>query len=148
MEDLKIAIGSDHAGFELKEKIVEYLTSNNYNFKDFGTFTPESCDYPKIAQIVASEVSNKAFNRGILVCGSGIGMSIAANKFKGVKAALCWNSFTAKSSRTHNDSNILCLGQRVTEENLALEIVDLWLKSEFEGGRHKLRVDMIEEINE
>lgn len=148
MDNLKIAIGSDHAGFELKEKIVEYLTSNHYDFKDFGTFSTDSCDYPKIAQAVASEVSKKNYGRGILVCGSGIGMSIAANKYKGVLAALCFNMFTAKSSRTHNNSNVLCLGQRVTEEKLALEIVDTWLNTEFEGGRHKLRVDMIEEINE
>lgn len=148
MENLKIAIGADHAGFELKEKIVEYLKQNHYEFKDFGTFSTESCDYPKIAQDVAREVSKKNFERGILVCGSGIGMAIAANKFKGVLAALCWNMFTAKSSRTHNNSNVLCLGQRVTEDDLAMEIVDTWLHTEFEGGRHKTRVDMIEDIDE
>lgn len=145
MEKLKIAIGSDHGGFLLKEKIVEYLKSNNFEFKDFGCFSEDSCDYPVIGKAVSKEVSNKNFNRGILVCGSGIGMSIVANKFKGVNAALCWNLQTAKSSRTHNNANILCLGQRVTDEALVMEMVDLWLKTEFEGGRHKTRVDMIEE---
>lgn len=144
MEDLKIAIGADHGGFELKEKIVEYLKSNNIEFKDFGTFSSDACDYPVIAKEVALEVSKNNFNRGILVCGSGIGMAITANKIKGIRAALCWNLPTAKSARTHNDSNILCLGQRQLEDDLALEMVDTWLHTEFEGGRHKVRVDMIE----
>ena len=145
MNNLKIAIGSDHGGFELKEKIVEYLKSNNYDYKDFGSFSSDSCDYPKIAKEVALEITNKNFNRGILVCGSGIGMSIAANRHKKVNAALCWDLTTAKFSRTHNDANILCLGQRVTDNNLAIEMVDLWLKTEFEGGRHQARVDMIDQ---
>jgi len=145
MENLKIAIGTDHGGFELKEKIVEYLKSNGFEYKDFGTFTQDSCDYPKIGKLVASEVANNNFNRGILVCGSGIGMSIAANRFKEVRAALCWDMTTAQFSRTHNDANILCLGQRVIDNQLAVEMVDLWLKTEFEGGRHKLRVDMLGE---
>jgi len=144
MADLKVAIGCDHGGLDLKNKIVDYLKSNGFDFKDFGTFSQESCDYPKVAKEVAVEVSQKNFDRGILVCGSGIGMSIAANKVKGIRAALCWNLATAELSRQHNDANILCLGERVTEENLALEMVDLWLKTDFEGGRHKTRVDMIE----
>lgn len=144
MEKLKIAIGADHGGFELKEKIVGYLKANNIEFKDFGTFSNDSCDYPVFAKEVALEVSKNNFNRGILVCGSGIGMAIVANKVKGIRAALCWNLSTAKSARTHNDSNILCLGQRQLEDNLALEMVDTWLHTEFEGGRHKTRVDMIE----
>lgn len=144
MEKLKVAIGADHGGFELKEKIVEYLKSNNIEFNDFGTFSDDSCDYPPFAKEVALEVSKGHFNRGILVCGSGIGMSIAANKVKGIRAALCWNLPTAQSARTHNDSNILCLGQRQLENDLALKMVDNWLHTEFEGGRHKVRVDMIE----
>lgn len=144
MDNLKIAIGADHGGFELKEKIVEYLKSNNIEFKDFGTFSNESCDYPVFAKKVAFEVSKGHFHRGILVCGSGIGMSIVANKIKGVRAALCWNLSTAKSARTHNNSNILCLGQRQLDDNLALEMVDAWLNADFEGGRHKIRVDMVE----
>lgn len=142
---LKIAVGSDHGGFELKEKIVEYLKLNKFEFKDFGTFTSESCDYPKIAKTVALEVDGGNFNRGIIVCGSGIGVSIMANRFKNVRAALCWDLTTAKLSRSHNDANILCLGQRVTDEKLVLEMVDLWLKAEFEGGRHQRRVDMLTE---
>jgi len=142
---LKIAIGADHGGFELKEKIVDYLKSKGIEFKDFGTFSKDSCDYPKIGKDVASEVANGNFNRGILVCGSGIGMSIVANRFKKVRAALCWDMTTAEFSRTHNDANLLCLGQRVVDNQLALEMVDLWLNTEFEGGRHKLRVDMLGE---
>lgn len=142
---MKIAIGCDHGGFVLKEKIVEYLNSQNYDVTDFGTYSSDSCDYPVVGKKVAAEVSNGNFERGILVCGSGIGMSIVANKFKGVRAALCWNMSTAKSARTHNNSNILCLGERVTDENLAIDMVKSWLTTEFEGGRHKTRVDMIEE---
>ena len=145
MKDLKVAIGCDHGGFNIKNKIVDYLKSNGFDFKDFGSFSEESCDYPKVAKEVAVEVAKNNFDRGILVCGSGIGVSIAANKVKGIRAALCWNMATAKSARTHNDSNILCLGERVTEEKLLLEMVELWLKTEFEGGRHQTRVDMIED---
>lgn len=144
MELLKVAIGADHAGFELKEKIVEYLKDKNIQFKDFGTFSSDSCDYPVVAKEVALEVSKNNFNRGILVCGSGIGMSITANKVNGVYAALCWNLETAKSARTHNNSNVLCLGERQLDENLAIEIVNTWLQTDFEGGRHKKRFDMIE----
>lgn len=147
MEDLKVAIGCDHAGFDLKEQIIEYLKTNNIEYKDFGCYSKESCDYPVIGKDVSIEVANKTFNKGILVCGSGIGMSIAANKIKGIRAALCWNLQTAKSSRTHNDANVLCLGERVTEAPLVLEMVDLWLHTDFEGGRHQARVDMIENDN-
>jgi len=144
LRNLKIAIGADHGGFKLKETIIEYLRGENLEFKDFGTFDEESCNYPDIAKKVANEVAQSNFDRGILVCGTGIGMSIAANKIKGIRAALCSDTFSAKASRGHNDTNILCLGQRVTGEGTALAIVDLWLKSEFEGGRHKIRVDNIE----
>lgn len=145
MKKLKIAIGSDHGGFELKTKIADYLKSKNIEVKDFGTFTNESCDYPVFAKEVALEVSKGAYNRGILICGTGIGVSIVANKVKGVRAALCYDTFCAEMSREHNNANILCLGQRVTKEDLALEIIDVWLKAEFEGGRHEKRVNMIEE---
>lgn len=144
MEKFKIAIGADHGGFELKEKIVEYLKSKNVEFKDFGTFSNESCDYPPFAKEVALEVAKGNFNRGILVCGSGIGMSMVANKVKGIRAALCWNLETAELSRAHNNSNILCLGQRQLDDTLSIEMVKAWLNTEFEGGRHKKRVDMIE----
>lgn len=145
MEKIKIAIGSDHGGFELKEKIIEYLKSNKIEFKDFGTFSNESCDYPVFAKEVALEVSKGAFNKGILICGTGIGVSIVANKVKGIRAALCFDTFCAEMSRAHNNANVLCLGQRVLAQNLALEIVDVWLKSEFEGGRHEKRLHMIED---
>lgn len=144
MGNLRIAIGADHGGFKLKEKIIKYLKDENIEFKDFGTFDEEACNYPDVAKKVASEVSKDTFDRGILVCGTGIGMSIVANKQKGIRAALCSDLFSAQASRGHNDSNILCLGQRVISDELALEIVDIWLKSEFEGGRHKIRVDLIE----
>lgn len=144
MEKLKIAVGSDHAGFELKEKITEYLKANSFEFEDFGTYSSESCDYPDFAKKVSEKVSKGDFQRGILICGSGIGMSITANKFKDVRAALCWNISTATSSRTHNNSNILCLAQRQTESDLAIEMVKIWLKTKFEGGRHELRVNKIE----
>jgi len=144
MENIKIAIGSDHGGFELKKKIVDYLKRNNFKFKDFGTFTNESCDYPVFAKEVALKVAKGDFNKGILICGTGIGVSIVANKVKGIRAALCFDTFCAEMSRAHNNANILCLGQRVIAEDLALEIVDVWLRSEFEGGRHEKRVEMIE----
>ena len=144
MNNLKIAIGADHGGFRLKEKIIEYLREKNVEFKDFGTFDEESCNYPDIAKKVSLEVATGNFNKGILICGTGIGMSIVANKTKGIRAALCADTFSAKASRAHNNANILCLGQRVTGEGLALEILDTWLNSSFESGRHKTRVDMIE----
>lgn len=145
MKDVKIAIGSDHGGFELKAKIAEYLKSKGIKIKDFGTFKNESCDYPVFAKEVALEVANGSFNKGILICGTGIGVSIVANKVKGIRAALCFDTFCAKMSREHNNANILCLGQRVLSQDLALEIVDIWLKTDFEGGRHQRRVDLIEE---
>lgn len=144
MRELKIAIGSDHGGFNLKNKIQEHLKSKGFEVQDFGTYNKESCDYPEFGKKVAKEVAAGNFDRGILVCGSGIGISISANKVKGIRAALCWNLATAELSRQHNNANVLCLGERLIDEKLALEMVDLWLKTEFEGGRHQTRVDMIE----
>ena len=144
MEDLKVAVGSDHGGFRYKEQIIEYLKSRNIPYFDVGTHTPEACDYPIIARKVAELVISGQANRGILVCGTGIGMSIAANKVKGIRAALCGDTYSARVSRAHNNSNILCLGERVIGEHLSLDIVDIWLKTGFEGGRHKRRVDLIE----
>lgn len=144
MGKFKIAIGADHGGYELKEEIVADLKSKGYEIKDFGTYSKESCNYPEFAKIVANQVVAGNFDRGILVCGSGIGMSIVANKIKGAIAALCWNLETAGLSRAHNNSNILCLGQRQLENGLGVKIVDKWLNSDFEGGRHKIRVDMME----
>ena len=144
MENLKVAIDSDHGGFHYKASIIEYLESRNIEYIDVGTLTRESCDYPVIAKNVAEKVISGKVNRGILVCGTGIGMSIAANKVHGVRAALCSDTYSARVSRAHNNANILCLGERVIGEHLALDIVDIWLKTGFEGGRHKHRVDMIE----
>ena len=139
-----IVIGSDHAGFEYKAKIIEYLKAKELEYKDLGTYTKESCDYPVIAKEVAKYVASKRAEKGILICGTGIGVSIAANKIKGIYAALCSETTSARMSRQHNNANILCLGQRVIGENLALDIVDIWLNTEFLGGRHQQRVNMID----
>lgn len=141
----KIAIGSDHGGFNLKGKIIKFLEENGHEVKDFGTYSTDSCDYPVYAKAVAKAVASGAYEKGILVCGSGIGVSIAANKVKGIRAALCHESYSAMLSRLHNNANVLCLGERITGEALALEIVDVWLKSEYEGGRHQKRIDMLDE---
>lgn|SRR5574344_1300560 len=144
MEHLKVAIGCDHGGFDLKQKIMSYLDSIGVEYKDFGTFVKESCDYPEIAQKVSQEVISQKYNRGILICGTGLGMSIAANKVKGIRAVCVADTYSARVSRAHNNANILCMGQRVIGDYLALDIVDMWLKTGFEGGRHKRRVDMLE----
>ena len=144
MNHLKVAIGSDHGGFRYKESIIDYLKIRDIEYIDVGTYTHESCDYPEIARKVAELVTSGKVDRGILVCGTGIGMSIAANKVHGIRAALCSDTYSARVSRAHNNANILCLGERVIGEHLALDITDIWLKTGFEGGRHKRRVDIIE----
>ena len=138
----KIIIGSDHGGFRLKNEIIGHLKKLNYEVSDLGCYTTESCDYPIIAKAVANEVLNTN-DRGILICGTGIGVSITANRFEGIRASHCTDTFTARMTRMHNDSNILCLGERITGVGLALDIVDIWLNTEFEGGRHQKRIDMI-----
>lgn len=145
MDKIKIAIGSDHGGFEYKASIIKALQVKGYDVVDMGTYSPESCDYPIIAKKVARAVAKGDFEKGILVCGTGIGMSMAANKVKGIRAAVCGDTFSARATRAHNNANILCLGQRVVGESLALDIVDIWLTTKFEGGRHERRVNMIEE---
>ena len=145
MDKIKIAIGSDHGGFEYKASIIKALQVKGYDIVDMGTYSPESCDYPIIAKKVARAVAKGDFEKGILVCGTGIGMSMAANKVKGIRAAVCGDTFSARATRSHNNANILCLGQRVVGEGLALDIVDIWLTTKFEGGRHERRVNMIEE---
>ena len=137
-----IIIGSDHGGFKLKSEIVNHLQELGYQVSDLGCYSLESCDYPVIAQSVAKEVLATG-NKGILICGTGIGVSIAANRFSGIRASHCTDTFTARMTRMHNDSNILCLGERTTGVGLALDIVDIWLKTDFEGGRHQKRIDMI-----
>lgn len=144
MENLRIAIGSDHGGYEYKEQIVSHLKEKGYECVDVGTYSSDSCDYPVIARTVTTKIIAGEADRGILICGTGIGMSIVANKVKGIRAALCGDTFSARASRAHNNSNVLCLGERVIGINLAMDIVDIWLESKFEGGRHQRRVDMME----
>tara|TARA_Y100000310_G_C20679203_1_gene814907 strand:- start:1126 stop:1551 length:426 start_codon:yes stop_codon:yes gene_type:complete len=141
---MEIAIGSDHGGYELKEYIREYLISLDYSIKDFGTHDSNSVDYPDIAKELSKYVVEKNLE-GILICGAGIGMSIAANKIKGIRAALCYNNYTAKLSKLHNNANILCLGGRLIGKELAKEIVDVWLNTGFsKEERHMRRIGKIE----
>ena len=142
---MKIAIGCDHGGFELKEAVKKFLAENGHEYQDFGTHDTQSCDYPGIAVPVAKAVAAGEFDRGILICGTGIGIGIAANKVAGIRAALCHDTFSAHASREHNNANILTMGQRVIGQGLALDIVNIWLNTEFEGGRHQRRIDKIHE---
>lgn len=143
---MKIIIGSDHGGFELKTAIIKFLTDLKYEIEDVGTYSAESCDYPEIAAKLCKNVLAEN-TRGILVCGTGIGMVIAANKYKGIRAALCGDTYSARLTREHNDSNVLCLGERVIGHGLALDIVKIWLETEFSNAeRHKNRIKLIDEI--
>lgn len=143
---MMVAIGSDHAGFELKEKIKKYLMELGYEYKDFGTNSNESVDYPEYALKVAESVARKECDMGILVCGSGIGMSMAANKVLGIRAALCSTPEMARLSREHNDANVLTIGSRLIDENTAKEIVRVWLATDFAGDRHLRRINKIRDI--
>ena len=143
---MKIGIGSDHGGFELKEVIKEYLGKLDIEYIDYGTYSKESVDYPDYGKKLADAVVAKEIDRGIVICGTGIGISISANKVKGIRCALCGDTYSARMSREHNDANILALGARVLGIDLALEIVSVWLKSEFQGGRHLIRVNKISDI--
>ncbi len=140
-----IAIGCDHGGFELKQEIMKHLEERGLAYKDFGTYSAESCDYPIYGKAVAQAILDGSCDRGILICGTGIGISLAANKFRGIRAAVCGDCFSAEMTRRHNDANILALGQRVVGAGLALKIVDIFLDTPFEGGRHARRVAMIED---
>ncbi len=141
-----IALGCDHGGLELKKTIIEYLESKNIEYKDYGTYTDESCDYPVYGKAVANAIVNGECEKGILICGTGIGISIAANKVKGIRAALCHDVFSAKATREHNNSNILAMGARVIGPGLALEIVKAFLETEFSNDeRHIRRINMIED---
>ncbi len=140
---MKIGIGSDHAGFVMKEAIIKFLEEKKTDFIDYGTFKEESVNYPDYALKVSKAVTDGEVDYGILICGTGIGMSITANKVKGIRAALCHNEETAKMSRLHNNANVLCLGGRILEEALALKMVDIWLNTSFEGGRHENRIKLI-----
>lgn len=140
-----IVIGCDHAGYKLKSEVIVYLKEKGYDILDVGC-NGESTDYPVIAKQVCENIINKKCDKGILICGTGIGMSIAANKFKGIRAALCSEHYSAKYTRLHNDANVLCMGARTTGSGLALELIDIFLNTEFEGGRHQRRIELIEDI--
>jgi ribose 5-phosphate isomerase B len=144
----KIPIGSDHAGFEIKNDLVQYLKELGYEPEDVGAAGKENVDYPDFAREVARKISRGERNRGVLVCGTGIGMSITANKFKGVRASLCMNEEMAELARQHNDANVLALGGRLIGKDLARAILKKWLETEFEGGRHARRVKKIASLEE
>ena len=143
---MRIAVGSDHRGFSIKSKIVDLLSQLGHDVVDAGPQTGESVDYPDIASIVAGQVSKGEVERGVLICGTGIGMCIAANKYPGVRAAPCHDDLTAEMSRRHNDLNVLCLSADMLGERLIDRMIEIWLKTEFEGGRHARRVEKIAEI--
>ena len=140
-----IALGSDHAGYELKEAIKDKLKMEGYQTLDLGTHSKSSVDYPVYGHAVGHAVADGVADKGIAICGSGIGISIACNKVQGIRCALCTSTEMAKLSRRHNDSNVLALGARIINNELAFDIVDTWMATEFEGGRHQRRVDIIEE---
>ncbi len=141
-----IGIGSDHGGFELKGHIIKYLENKGIEFKDYGTYNENSVDYPDCAAPVCRAVQNGEIENGILICGTGIGISMAANKYKGIRAALCSDVYSAKMAKQHNNAQIICLGGRVTGRELAFMIVDTWLDTEFEGGRHCDRIAKIHAV--
>lgn len=143
---MKIGIGNDHSALELKAEIIELLKERGHEVVDYGTNSLESCDYPVYGEKVGRAVASGEVERGILICGTGLGISLAANKVKGVRAAVCSEPFTAKMSRAHNNCNILAFGARVVGAELAKMIVETWLDTEFEGGRHQRRVDMLMDI--
>ncbi|MBQ8432273.1 MAG: ribose 5-phosphate isomerase B [Clostridia bacterium] len=148
MKEKKITIGCDHAGYELKLKVIAHLQERGYEVLDVGTHSTESCHYPEIAHEVCKNIQNGVTELGILVCGTGIGMSMAANKHKGIRAAACSDTFSARLTRVHNDANVLCFGERVVGMGLALDLVDNFIDAEFEGGKHQYRVDMITAIEQ
>ncbi len=139
----KIAIGSDHAGFDLKAVVIEHLKSKGIEVKDYGTFSNDSCDYPDYAHQVAENVENSNYDLGVLICGSANGVCMSANKHKGIRAGLSWTPEIASLARQHNDANIVCIPARYLNEEVALEITDVFISTDFEGGRHQRRVDKI-----
>ena len=143
---MKIALGCDHGGYELKQFIMKTLEKLGYEYEDFGCYSLESCDYPDFGAAAARAVAEGKCDRGIVICTTGIGISIAANKIKGIRCALCGDSYSAEMTRRHNDANILAMGARVLGPGLALKIVDTFLNTEFEGGRHARRIALISDI--
>lgn len=140
----KIVLGADHAGVNLKEKLCAYLKDLGFEIINVGTFSTESCDYPVYAEKVCRTLQNGEADLGILVCGTGVGMSMAANKYKGIRAACCSDTFSARLTRIHNDANVICIGERVLGEGLAFDIINAFVSAEFEGGKHKRRISMFE----
>ncbi len=145
---MKIGVGSDHGGYYLKEELKEYMKELGIDVVDFGTNSTDSVDYPDYGEIVAKAVANKEVDRGLVICGTGIGISLAANKVKGIRCALCGDVYSAKMSRAHNNANMIALGGRVVGVDLAKEILQAYLSTEFEGGRHERRVDKINDIED
>jgi ribose 5-phosphate isomerase B len=141
---MKLAIASDHAGFSLKEELKDFLSREGHVVEDFGCYETESCDYPDYAQKLCEAVLAGLCERGILICGTGLGMSYSANRYAGIRAALCMNAYMAEMSRLHNDANVLVLGARLIEKDVARDITSVWLKTPFEGGRHLRRIQKIE----
>lgn len=141
-----IAVGSDHGGFELKEHVIKYLDEKGIDYKDYGTYSEDSIDYPDCAKPVCKAIQDGTATAGILICGTGIGISMAANKHKGIRAALCGDVYSAKMTKIHNNANVICMGGRVIGRELAFMIIDAWLDAEFEGGRHAARIAKIHEI--
>lgn len=144
---MKIVIGSDHAGFELKEAVKAKLAADGYEVKDVGCYSNESVDYPTFGHAVGKAVVSGEADRGIAICGTGIGISIAANKVPGVRAGVCHSEWTAQMTKQHNDANVLCFGARVVDEATAFAMVDAWLNTEFEGGKHLRRINEIEDLD-
>ncbi len=140
-----IAIGCDHGGYNLKQSVMQYLEENGIEYKDFGTYTVDSCDYPVFADKVCEAVTSGECEKGILICGTGIGMSMAANKHKGIRAAVCSDAFSAEFTRLHNDANIMCMGERTIGHGLALKLVEIFLNAPFEGGKHLRRISMFKD---
>jgi len=144
---MKIAIGTDHAGYHYKEKIKRLLAAQGHEVKDFGTMSEEACDYPDFIFPVAKAVASGTFDRGIVLGGSGNGEAIAANKIKGIRCSVCWNVLSAEMARRHNDANVLSFGQRMIDEKALEAIVQTWLETPFEGGRHQRRIQKIEDLS-
>lgn len=143
-----VALGSDHAGLELKREIMKYLDEKGILYKDYGTYTPDSTDYPDYAAAVGKAINSSEADKGILICGTGVGIGMAANKIKGIRCAVCSECYSAEMTRRHNDANVIAIGERVVGTGLALKIVDTFLNTEFEGGRHARRVSKIMDLEE
>jgi ribose 5-phosphate isomerase B len=144
---MKIAIGCDHVAVELKKDVIEHLKENNFEIIDCGTYTEERAHYPEFAHKVCEKIQTNEVEYGVLICGTGVGMSIAANKHSGIRAVVCSDTFSAKASKQHNDSNVLCFGARVVGKELAFDIVDSFFNAEYQGGRHQIRIDMLNELD-